>query len=287
MARLVDSAAAARLSPSTATILAACDAMDAVGEAAKTTLRPRRHEPGHLSCRRFGEPTYGLEFAAMLKLRRWTRRVARYGDAALPPPMRGARRGHVPSTAADAPELPRMPGDDGSPPLDVVEGWRRAKRLSRQTAGQTDRVRAVLRASDSHSAGAARFRSAREIFRVHMAGILRVRFDKLRKLGVLKRAATWRRHLQMYEAAMATGNPSRMFRRILGPQKERIPADALWVDDGVDEEGSPVYKLLTGGREVLAGVSAMGYETTEAKGNRSDNGLSFEDLAAGHVPLRF
>ena len=223
----------------------------------------------------------------MLKLRRWTRRVARYGDAALPPPMRGARRGHVPSTAADAPELPRMPGDDGSPPLDVVEGWRRAKRLSRQTAGQTDRVRAVLRASDSHSAGEARFRSAREIFRVHMAGILRVRFDKLRKLGVLKCAATWRRHLQMYEAAMATGNPSRMFRRILGPQKERIPADALWVDDGVDEEGSPVYKLLTGGREVLAGVSAMGYETTEAKGNRSDDGLSFEDLAAGHVPARF
>ena len=86
---------------------------------------------------------------------------------------------------------------------------------------------------------------------------------------------------------MTTGNPSRMLRRVLGPQKARIPADALWVDDGVDEEGSPVYKLLTGGREVLSGVNAMGFDTTAATGNRSDDGLSLEDLAAGHVPARF
>ena len=289
LSQLVSLAAAARSSPNTASILAACDAMDAVGAAAKATLRPRRHEPGHLSCRRFGEPTYGVEFAAMLKLRRWTRRVARYGDAALPPSARGSSTNPARTClpAATVEQMPRMPGDDGIPPSDVVEGWRRAKRFASQAESRAARIRSTLRASDSHAASESRFRSARDIFRSHMAGILRFRFDKLRKLGVLKRAASWRRHLQMYEAAMATGNPSRMFRRILGPQKERIPADALWVDDGVDEEGNPVYKLLTGGREVLSGVSAMGFETTAAAGNRSADGLSLEDFSAGCVPARF
>ena len=169
----------------------------------------------------------------------------------------------------------------------MLEGWRRAKRLSARAESELAGLRSALATQASDAVLSLRFRSAKDIFRTHMAGILRHRFDALRKLGVLKRKASWRRQLQLYEAAMATGNPSRLFRRVLGPHKVRIPADALWVDDGVDEEGNSVYKLLTGGREVLAGVSAMGFDTTAAAGNRSDDGLSLEDFAAGRVPARF
>ena len=76
---LVDLTAQALAAPTTAPIAEACDVFDAVGLAAKATLRPRRHESGGFTdpCREVCRPAQAA---------RWTRRVARFGDAALAPP---------------------------------------------------------------------------------------------------------------------------------------------------------------------------------------------------------
>ena len=100
--------------------------MEEMGVAAKASLRPKRHESGAESCRRKGEPAYGNEYAAWLKLRRWTRRVSKHGQFAFP------RAGSSQSTLRHT--LPRMPGDDGIPPKDVLDMWQYAQKLARVEA---------------------------------------------------------------------------------------------------------------------------------------------------------
>ena len=325
-----------------ANIAEAYDALDAMGLAVKNKLRPQRDAGGANSCRIKGEPTYGKDFADWIKLRRWTRRVQRYGQQAFPRPESTAN-----VKLSNAPkrfELPRMPGDDGIPHKDVVRNWRLAKqdallealgerlnaedqqsppkeasdvdtdsdfRESRR-ARRPRQARARLKAPASEEiseedlsgndtdgeqlpprAGSASqtttrpARPASEFFRTRMASTLRLRFETLKLAGVVRKKDSWLRQRQRYTAAVEAGCTGRIFSKILGPKKERIPADALWVPDGHDDEGNPIFRLLTGGAEVLAGVSAMGFETTAATGNRDSDGLSLQDFAEGKLPQRF
>ena len=81
---LSEAAARARSNPTTQGIDEAVEAIDVVGHTASQTLKPERQMNGSQSCRKFGEPTYGREFAAYIKLKRWHRRVLRHGEAAFP-----------------------------------------------------------------------------------------------------------------------------------------------------------------------------------------------------------
>ena len=112
---LSEAAARARSNPTTQGIDEAVEAIDVVGHTASQTLKPERQMNGSQSCRRKGEPTYGREFAAYVKLKRWHRRVLRHGEAAFPRTAKRAGTLFAGSSLAKA--LPRMPGDDGTPPL--------------------------------------------------------------------------------------------------------------------------------------------------------------------------
>ena len=58
---------------------------------------------------------------------------------------------------------------------------------------------------------------------------------------MVRKHAAWRCQMAAFAASVAAGNAGTIFRRIQGSKKERIPADVLWVPDGIDEEGHQVF----------------------------------------------
>ena len=105
-------AAQARSDPTMAAIQAAIAALNDFGKAVKAALAPTRDLNGAMSCKQKGEPNYGTDFAAYIKIRRWTRRVVRFQELAFPrtAKVRGSRH----TTSSLVYEPPRMPGDEHS-----------------------------------------------------------------------------------------------------------------------------------------------------------------------------